>query len=82
MSYGRDGADRERQLEVLAGLQWAPFRESDNNQLLPIRQLELAKNRAKIENDPNYSEDEKRAKLEEIDEQLAELSQKVAALEN
>lgn len=82
MSYGRDGADRERQLEVLAGLQWAPFRDSDNNQLLPIRQLELAKNRAKIENDPNYSEDEKRAKLAEIDQQLAELSQKVAALEN
>lgn len=82
MSYGGDGADRERQLEVLAGLQWAPFRDSDNNQLLPIRQLELAKNRAKIENDPNYSQDEKRAKLAEIDQQLAELSQKVAALEN
>lgn len=82
MSYGRDGADRERQLEVLAGLQWAPFRESDNNQLLPIRQLELAKNRARIEKDPNYSEDEKRAKLAAIDQQLAELSQKVAALEN
>lgn len=82
MSYGRDGADRERQLEVLAGLQWAPFRESDNNQLLPIRELELAKNRARIENDPNYSQEEKRAKLAEIDKQLAEISQKVAALEN
>jgi len=82
MSYGREGGNVEQELEVLAGLQWAPFNESDNNQLLPIRQLELAKNRAKIENDPNYTKEEKRRKLEEIDEKLAELNQKVAALDN
>lgn len=82
MSYGREGPDKEQELEVLAGLQWAPFNESDNNQLLPIRQLELAKNRAKIENDANYSEEERRKKLQEIDEQLAELDQQMAALDN
>lgn len=82
MSYGREGPDKEQALEVLAGLQWAPFNESDNSQLLPIRQLELAKNRAKIESDANYSEQEKKEKLREIDEQLAELDQQMAASDN
>lgn len=82
MTYGREGPNKEQELDVLAGLQWAPFNESDNNQLLPIRQLELAKNRAKIENDPNYSEEEKKQKIMEIDKKLDELNQQMAALGN
>ncbi len=81
MDYGRKGANKEHALKVLAGLQWAPFRDSDNNQLLPIRQLQLVKDRTKIEKDTHYSAAEKRQKLEAIDKQLAELSQQMAALD-
>ncbi len=80
MDYGRKGSNKEHELKVLAGLQWAPFRESDNNQLLPIRQLQLVKDRAKIEKDTKYSAAEKSKKLREIDEKLAKLNQQMAAL--
>jgi phosphonate transport system substrate-binding protein len=59
---------------VLAGLQWAPFRESSNAQLIPIRQLELFRDRTKIENDGSMAADEKQKKLAEIDAKLAELN--------
>lgn len=79
MSYGTTG-DKE-ELEVLSGLQWAPFRASSNDQLIPIRQLELAKQKAAIQNDDNYSEQEKAEKLAEIAAQLASLDRRLAALD-
>jgi len=50
------------------------FRDSSNTQLLPIRQLELYKDRSKFENDAAMNEAEKKAKLAEIDKKLAELN--------
>ena len=41
------GTKEESEKQVLAGLQWAPFKKSDNNQLLPIRQMEV--NRSSVE---------------------------------
>jgi len=55
---------------VLEALGWAPFRESSNAQLIPIRKLALFRDKLKIENDANYSEAEKKAKIEEIDAKL------------
>ncbi|MGD9535560.1 MAG: phosphonate ABC transporter substrate-binding protein [Alphaproteobacteria bacterium] len=81
LNYGVSGDDVEHAKEVLAGLDWAPFRPSDNNQLLPIRQLELAKDRAKIEGDGKLSADEKTAKLAEIDAQLASLQEQAEKLQ-
>jgi len=75
MSYGRD--DREK--AILKTLTFSGFQKSDDNQLLPIRQLELAQSRAKIEADANMSEADKSAKLKAIDAQLDELSRKLAA---
>ena len=47
--------------------------ESSNAQLYPIRQLELYKNKLKIENTAELSADEKAARIAEIDMKLAEL---------
>ena len=52
----------------------AGFKASTDAQLLPIRQLELFKDRQKIENDANLADSGKRAKLAEIDVKLADLA--------
>ena len=50
----------------LAALQWAPFKKSDNNQLLPIRQLEVNKAIMKLKGDEKVAEAEKTTKLAEL----------------
>ena len=49
------------------------FRESNNDQLLPIRQLELFKQRSKAESDPALSAAEKTKVIADIDAKLAAL---------
>jgi phosphonate transport system substrate-binding protein len=49
------------------------FRESSNDQLTPIRQLELFKDRRKIEADDKLAADERTKQLAEIDRKLASL---------
>jgi phosphonate transport system substrate-binding protein len=49
------------------------FRESNNDQLIPIRQLELFKDRRKAESDEKLSAAEKSKALAEIDQKLAAL---------
>lgn len=74
MSYGATPAEKE----ILAGLQWAPFRASDNDQLLPIRQLELFKKRSEVAADSKLSDGERQARLQNIDQELATLEQRMA----
>lgn len=50
------------------------FRESNNDQLVPIRQLELFRDRTKIVADDKLNGDEKTKMLAEIDKKLAALS--------
>lgn len=76
-TYGTEDA---REKEVLAGLQWAPFRQSSNDQLIPIRQLELFKEKAALE----ASEDRNTAstaRLAEIENELKELDRRAALIE-
>lgn len=71
LSYGRD--DREK--EILKNMyRLAGFKASTNSQLIPIRQLELFKDRTKIESDERMPATEKKAKLADIDAQLAALA--------
>ncbi len=49
------------------------FRASTNDQLKPIRQLELFKDRKKFESAPGLTDAERAAKLAEIDQALAKL---------
>ena len=78
LSYGQSGANKEQELANLKVLTWSGWRASNNDQLLPIRQLELFKTRAKVEGDTTLADAERKAKLAEIDAKLADL-QKVAS---
>jgi phosphonate transport system substrate-binding protein len=49
------------------------FRESNNDQLIPIRQLELFKDRRKVETDDKLTADERAQQLTDIDRKLAQL---------
>ncbi len=77
LSYGRFGPNAEEERKILAGTSsgWAPFNDSSNLQLLPIREISLVKDKLKIEKNANMSEADKKTKISAIDKQLAELSQ-------
>jgi phosphonate transport system substrate-binding protein len=75
LGYGRD----EREKKILAALTLSGFSASSNLQLVPTRQLELARDRGKIESDANMAADEKNRRLQEIDGKLAELGRQVAS---
>lgn len=70
VGYGRT----EREKQVLKDMyRLAGFKPSNDSQLIPIRQLELFKDRRKIEADSAMNESERNAKLAEIDGKLADL---------
>jgi phosphonate transport system substrate-binding protein len=74
VGYGKD--DREK--EILKNLyRLKGFKASTDAQLLPIRQLELYKDRKKFEGDANMSEADRKSKLAEIDTKLAELAKQM-----
>ena len=74
LAYGK----KPEEQAVLNKLGYSAFRESSDAQLVTIRQIELAKDRAKVEGDGKLSADEKAKKLKDIDEKLDALGQTVA----
>ena len=71
VGYGKD----EREKEILKGMQQiAGFRESSDAQLIPIRQLEYARERAKISTDTTLSDAERAVKIKDVDAKLADLA--------
>ena len=76
MSWGKDEAERGVTNKALKA---RGFRESSNAQLVPIRQLELFRDRTKIEEDASMAAGEKSAKLAEIDRKLSELNRQLAS---
>lgn len=70
LAYGKDA----REKEILKTLTYSGFTASDNVQLFAIRQLELARERSKVEADAALAAAEKSQKLAEIDARLAELA--------
>jgi phosphonate transport system substrate-binding protein len=76
LGYGTKSEDEKK---VLAALQWAPFRESSNKQLLPIRQLGLFRDKLKLEADTNMAADEKAKKIAEIEAKLADLTKQMGS---
>lgn len=77
MSYGAKPEEKQ----VLAGLQWGQFKASDNDQLLPIRQLELFKKRSEVASNATLKGADKQAQLKELDAELAKLEQRMAERE-
>ena len=76
VSYGKD----EREKAALKKIGIGGFQASDDNQLLPIRQLEMFKVKLATERDDKMSASEKQAKLNEIDKKLSALNQQLVAL--
>src|SRR3546814_20376237 len=68
VNYGT-GADAERQQKVLAGLTYKGFRASSNAQLVPIRQMALAKQNIGVETDTTLSAADRKQNLAELDRQ-------------
>lgn len=73
--YGKGGQQEKDNLMKLSKL--SGFKPSTNAQLLPIRQLELFRERTKLEADANVPAADKQAKLAEIDRKLAELGKQL-----
>ncbi len=71
-TYGQGSQQEKDNLFKLSKL--SGFKASTNNQLIPIRQLELFKTRNKLEADANMAAVDKQVKLADIDKQLAALS--------
>jgi phosphonate transport system substrate-binding protein len=71
-NYGKGGQNEKDNLMKLSKL--SSFKPSTNAQLVPIRQLELFKDRNKFEADAAMPAADKQTKIAEIDKKLAELS--------
>lgn len=76
LGYGKSDQQEKDNLMKLSKL--AGFQVSSNKQLFPIRQLELFKDKSKIESDTALSDSDKRLRIAEIDRKLAEISQQLA----
>lgn len=79
VEYGQKGGNVAREKEILTKLTYAGFRASSNDQLNPIRQLEMYKAKMKLESDTTISDAEKKTKIDEINQKLAELNKKIAS---
>lgn len=75
-TYGQASAQEKDNLMKLSKL--AGFRESSNRQLIPIRQLELFREKTKLEGDASIAAADRAAKLADIDKKLAELNTQLA----
>jgi phosphonate transport system substrate-binding protein len=71
LGYARTDAAEKATLKAIYN--YGGFRESSNAQLLPIRQLELFKERRRIETDDRLAADERARQLAEVDRKLAAL---------
>ena len=77
LGYGKTDAEKG----VLKALQWAPFKDSGDYQLLPIRKLELAKKKNKVMADEKLAQADKQAQAAEIDAQIKIIEADIAKRE-
>jgi phosphonate transport system substrate-binding protein len=73
LTYGRTGPNAPQELAQLSKLGLNGFAASSDAQLKPIRQLNLFKEKTKVESDTTLSATEKNAKLEIINRKLSDL---------
>ena len=80
VAYGSMGPEAEREKQTLLGIQkWVGFKSSSNAQLIPIRQIDLFREKQKVENDTTMAAAERQQKLDEISRKLADLNQQLAS---
>lgn len=74
LAYGKDAHEKE----VLKNIyNYGGFRASTDAQLLPIRQLELFKQKVQLESDANIDAAKKKSQLADLDSKLAALDQEM-----
>lgn len=73
LNYGKT----EREQAILQVIGYSAFRASSNTQLVPIRQIELARERSKVEADTGLAADERAKKLGDIDARIGELNKQL-----
>lgn len=73
------GVSDEAEKKVLAALGWAPFRKSDNNQLLPMRQMEVGRSMQRLQADASIEADKKTAELAKLQADFDALTKQIAA---
>ncbi|AKM31021.1 phosphonate ABC transporter substrate-binding protein [Pandoraea faecigallinarum] len=75
LAYGKDAHEKE----VLKNIyNYGGFRASSDAQLLPIRQLELFKQKVQLEQDANVDAAKKKTQLAELDSKLAALDKELS----
>ena len=81
LTYGTDQStgDVAHERAVLAGLQWAPFRASTDDQLLPIRVMEAEKAIGQARSDTSLSEEARAARIAELESMKKTFEEKLAA---
>jgi len=79
LGFGRTGDDAAADLAILHGVSggWGTFLASDNSQLLPIRELEIAKNIQKMAGNDKIAADEKTARLAKLTEEQKSLARHI-----
>jgi phosphonate transport system substrate-binding protein len=82
LDLGRKGPNKEAEIQMLQKTMggWGLFFDSSNDQLLPVRQLVLYKDRMKIERSKGLSDDEKKQRIAEIDAKLDKVAQRLAEI--
>lgn len=81
LTYGTEKSkgNAAKEKQVLAGLAWAPFKPSNNDQLLPIRVMELSKKIAKVKSDHQLADADKNAQLEKLEAEKTDIEKKLKA---
>ncbi|MBO0663145.1 phosphonate ABC transporter substrate-binding protein [Jiella sp. MQZ9-1] len=82
LSYGTDKStgDAAAEKKVLAGLEWGPFKPSNDDQLLPIRVMEMTKDIAQLKAKTNMDASEKAAKIKDLEAKKAAYEKKLDAM--
>lgn len=75
LSYGRLGPDAAKERQALAGISGGldPFWDSSNQQLVPIREIKLAKAKMKIRNNEALSAADKKKQIAAVDTEIAKV---------
>ncbi|MBN8983931.1 MAG: phosphonate ABC transporter substrate-binding protein [Rhizobiales bacterium] len=81
LTYGTEKSkgNAAKEKQVLAGLAWAPFKPSNNDQLLPIRVMELSKKIAKVKSDHQLADADKKAQIEKLEAENTDIEKKLKA---
>lgn len=74
LAYSKTGPNAEQEKEILKKLTFGGIQDSSNAQLKPIRQLELFKQKKKVEDDSAMKAEEKKAMLDDINRKLADIA--------